>query len=241
MAGKRPWSPSGAGWCRPAALALAVGLALTAAGCGSELAPTSPSGPADPEPGGTEPAEREPVAPELAERAHQAGLEPDLVYVVDVDGYRRAAGGTGPYGDSGFQDIYVSSSGSDIRLTVERAALDDDGCPGLPIPAAEPVAAVVTCVNDGGGWERTSGDRQEYARVDGGRLVRVSGRTDATTMDLLRSAATDAHPATADELDELLPAGPAGDGRDSSGGGVARGDLPATGDGAPDNSVGPGG
>lgn len=215
-------------------------VAVTAA-CGSELARTSPSGPGETAPGDTAPAEREPVDPELAERAHQAGLEPDLVYVVDVDGYSRAAGGTGPYGDSGFQDIYVSSSGSDIRLTVERGALDAAGCPGLPIPAAEPPGAAVTCSDDGEGWERTSGDRQEYARLDGGRLVRVSGRTDATTMDLLRSAATDARPATADELDDLLPSGPTGGGSDGSGGGVTRGDLPTTGDGAPDNSVGPGG
>lgn len=235
MSGKRrSCSVSAAGWRRLAALALVAGSPLAAAGCGSEVAPTSPS-----ESVGSQPAEREPVDPELAERAHQAGLEPDLVYVVDVDGYDRAAGGTGPYGDSGFQDIYVSPSGADIRLTVERAALDDADCPDLPIPAAEPVGVPVACVSDGDGWERTSGDRQEYARLDGGRLVRVSGRTDATTMDLLRSAVADARPATADELDDLLPAGPTGG---SSGRGTpARGDLPATGDGAPDNSVGPGG
>lgn len=234
MAGKRPWSLSAAGWRRLAALALVAGPPLAAAGCGSELAPTSPSQPAD-----RQPAERQPVDPELAERAHQAGLEPDLVYVVDVDGYDRVAGGAGVYGDSGFQDIYVSPAGADIRLTVERSALDDAGCSGLPIPAAEPVGAPVACVSDGDGWERTSGDRQEYARLDGGRLVRVSGRIDATTMDLLRSVVADARPATADELDDLLPAGPAGG--DNGSGTVARGDLPATGDGAPDNSVGPGG
>lgn len=239
MAGKRPGSPSGIGWRRPAALALAAGLAVMTAGCGSELAPTSPSGPADQQPTDTGPAEREPVDAELAERAHRAGLEPDLVYVMDVDGYSRAAGGSGPYGDSGFQDIYVSPAGGDIRLTVERQALDGAGCPALPIPAAEPFDATVACVDDGDGWERTSGDRHEYARLDGDKLVRVSGRVDGASMNQLRDMTRGAHRASASELDELLP--PADTGAGGSSGSIVRGDLPTTGDGAPDNSVGPGG
>ena len=208
----------------PALAAALVLLVPVTAGCGSQVA----TGPA-----GTAPSA------EMAERARQAGVDAELVYVLDVDGFERVAGGTGPYGDSGFQDIYFSPSGGDIRLTVERSALDAAGCPGLPIPAAEPFDAPVACVDDGGGWERTSGDRQEYARLDGDRLVRVSGRIDGASMDQLRDMTRAAHPASASDLDELLP--PAQPGAGSSGGSIVRGDLPATGDGAPDNSVGPGG
>ncbi len=202
-------------------------LLVVATGCGSQVA----AGPVATAP-----------SADMAERARQAGFEPELVYVLDADGYERVAGGTGPYGDSGVQDIYFSSASGDIRLTVERRTLDDAGCPGLPIPAAEPFDATVACVDDGDGWERTSGDRHEYARLDGDRLVRVSGRIDGVSMDQLRDMTRGAHPASASELDELLPPADRGAGRsDGSSGSIVRGDLPTTGDGAPDNRVGPGG
>ena len=167
---------------------------------------------------------------EMVARARAAGVDAALVYVTKADGYSRTAGGLGPYGDAAFQDIY-STGRDDLRLTVERRTLDAVTCPRLPVPAAEPAGAPVSCTADGDGWARTSGNRREYAVQHGDVLVRVSGTGPA---DVLRGAARRARPATADELDDMLP--PSRDG-----GPVQRGDLPENGDGAPIDPTGPGG
>jgi hypothetical protein len=89
--------------------------------------------------------------------------------------------GAGVYGDDGFQAVYGSGSGADLRLTVERRGLTADTCASLPVPAAQPAGAPVTCERDGGGWRRESGDRAEYAAVRGHLLVRASGRARDST------------------------------------------------------------
>ncbi|GAA3627810.1 hypothetical protein GCM10022223_51380 [Kineosporia mesophila] len=182
-----------------------MGLLLGLAGCGEEGADPSPA---------------------QQERAQAAGFDVDLVYVTEVDGYQAVAGGSGVYGDAGYQGIYASARGDDLRLTVERGSIDASSCAALPIPGATTADATVTCTRDGDGWRRESGGRQEYALTRGDALVRVSG----TSADVVRSAAQDAHPAGADELEALLPPAPEI---------VERGDI--TGDNAPDNGVGAGG
>lgn len=186
-----------------------VVLALALAGCGHGAAPPSA---------------------ELVARARQVGLDAALVYVTEADGYTRTAGGLGPYGDEGFQDVYSSGS-DDLRLTVEDRTIDAATCPTLPVPAAEPAGAPVRCRADGDGWARVAGNRGEYAVQRGAVLVRVSGTGPA---DVLRDAARKARPASADELDDMLPAARNGDP-------VRRGDLPGTGDGAPLDPTGAGG
>lgn len=188
---------------------MVLGLALAGCGTGRAAAP----GPA-----------------ELAARARQIGVDTSLVYVTTAGGYTRAAGGLGPYGDRGFQDVY-SAGREDLRLTVEKRPIDAATCPRLPVPAAEPAAAPVRCTADDDGWARISGNRSEYAVQRGAILVRASGTGAA---DLLRDAALRARPATPDELDDMLPRVP-------DRGPVRRGDLPDTGDGAPLNPTGPGG
>ncbi|WP_285600589.1 hypothetical protein [Kineosporia sp. NBRC 101731] len=184
-----------------------VGLLLGLAGCGEE---------------GAAPSQ------EQRERARAAGFDIDLVYVTEVDGYQAVAGGSGVYGDAGYQGIYASAQGDDLRLTVEHGSIDASTCAALPIPGATSADTTVTCTQDGDGWRRESGDRQEYALTRGEELVRVSG----TSADVVRSAAQDAHPAGAQELDAILPPDPDPEI-------VERGDI--TGDNAPDNSVGAGG
>jgi hypothetical protein len=161
---------------------LAVGVLLAVVGCGEEAAPSA----------------------EQQQRAQAAGFDVDLVYVTEVDGYSLAAGGSGVYGDDGYQAIYSSSGGDDLRLTVERRSLDDGTCAALPVPGAEQAGAAVQCTRDGDGWARVAGDRREYALAQGDRLVRVSGSA-AVTLPMVRSAAIEARPATSDELDAVLP------------------------------------
>jgi hypothetical protein len=188
---------------------VAAAVLLSVAGCGDKV---------------TAPSARQ------RQRAEAAGFDVQLVYVTEVDGYRATAGGSGVYGDAGYQAIYASSTGDDLRLTVERRSLDANTCATLPVPGAEPAAAPVHCTRDGDDWRRVAGDRQEYAVAHGDLLVRVSGRIAATTPKTVRSAAVEARPARADELDSLLPPAPRV---------VERGDV--NGDNAPDNSVGAGG
>jgi len=172
---------------------------------------------------------------EHSSRAQRLGVLVDLIYVIDLKGYRRAVGAMGAYGKEGFQDIYFYGRGN-VRLTVERRALNAAECPSLPIPAAAP-GSPVQCVRDGKGWRRSSGNRQEYALARGELLVRVSGQAGAIAFESLREAAAKARPATREELDKMLPANPpAGTSQTPP-----RGDLPSRGDGAPDNRVGPGG
>jgi hypothetical protein len=167
-----------------------------------------------------------PPTAEQRKRALAAGFDVDLVYLTEVDGYLPGVGGNGVYGDDDYQARYASSRGDDLALTVERLSLDAATCATLPIPGSEPGDAPVQCTRDGDGWRRAAGGRQEYAVTHGDLLVRVSGTSAAT----VRSAAIGARPATADELDELLPPLPAG---------VVRGDI--TGDNAPNNDIGAGG
>lgn len=159
------------------------------------------------------------------QRAQAAGFAADLVYVTDLKGYHAAAGASGVYGDSGYQQIYTSDHGDDLRLTVEKRSIDASTCAKLPIPGTEP-ATTATCTKDGDGWRRVFGDRQEYAIAHGDVLVRASDLTAATSPDFIRSAATKAHPADSGELEALLPPAPEI---------VERGDI--HGDNAPDNSV----
>ncbi|MCE0540683.1 hypothetical protein LWF15_34840 [Kineosporia rhizophila] len=156
------------------------------------------------------------------------------MYTTEVEGYAAAAGGSGVYGDAGYQQIYASTKGDDLRLTVERGTLDATSCAALPVPGAEPVDARVQCTPDGDGWVRAAGDRQEYAVTRGDLLVRVNGLTAVAGPDLVRSAAKQARPITSEEFEELYPADEARPGET-----VERGDI--TGDNAPNNDVGAGG
>ncbi|GAB3271573.1 hypothetical protein GCM10027456_59490 [Kineosporia babensis] len=206
-------------------------LALGLSGCGAEAVSGA----------GESAGSNEPPTAEQQERALAAGFDVGLVYVSALEGYQVVAGGSGVYGADGYQTIYASPSGDDLRLTVERRSLDDRSCAALPIPAAEPFDAEVKCTRDGEGWSRVSGDRNEFAVAHDDVLVRVSGK--AANADLLRTAAEQARPATAEEVEAILPAAPEavsestpGDAPDET---VTRGDI--HGDNAPDNSVGAGG
>jgi hypothetical protein len=184
-------------------------LALTlAAGCGEEVSGSSSS-----------------ISPELAARAEANGFKADLVYVLDQRGYTPAAGGSGVFGNADYQGIYTSDQGV-VKVTVARRGLTADQCPRLPVIDR---TTEVTCTEADKGFFRTSGDQHELALLRGPHLVRITGTLDRA--DLEKTAAG-IRPATAKELEALLPPLP---------GGVPRGDLPKNGDGAPINTVGPGG
>ncbi|MFI7499724.1 hypothetical protein ACIBVL_14740 [Streptomyces sp. NPDC049687] len=170
---------------------------------------------------------------ELSARAQALGIAPELVYTTDVPGYTLAQQSVGVYGDDGFSASYFSSkSGKFFQLAVDRDTFTATNCPDQPVPGTD--GASTTCVRDGDNWYRTTDGRSEYAVPKKNLVIRLSG--DGVPRDDLRAAAEHAHRPTADELDDLLPAAPAGGGEP-----VERGDLPSVGDGAPNNDVGAGG
>ncbi|MDL2080310.1 hypothetical protein QNN03_28085 [Streptomyces sp. GXMU-J15] len=183
---------------------------LLLTGCGSEKA-TDPA--ADPA------AEQAADQAELAARASALGIAPEHVYVTEAPGFTLAQQSVGVLGDDGFSAVYVSrKTGAQLHLSVDRGTMTAETC-------AEGASA--PCEKEGDAWYRG----QEYAVPKKGHVVRVSG--EGISRDVLREAAEAVHRPSDAELDTLLP--PAGE---RGGGGsepVERGDLPATGDGAPLN------
>lgn len=180
-----------------------------------------------------EPRHPAPDRAELRARAEALGLAPELVYVTESPGFTLARQSVGVYGDDGFSSAYWSrKSGAQLLLLVDRGTMTAESCPNQPVGqgAGEPV----TCERDGDAWYRTSGQQHEYAVLEKGHVVRISGDSARVDREALRAAAEAARRPTRAELDFLLPPPHHGEP-------VERGDLPPVGDGAPNNDVGPGG
>ncbi|MER6998428.1 hypothetical protein [Streptomyces sp. NPDC000410] len=178
----------------------------------------------------------DPAPDRAALEARARGIEsaPELIYATEVDGFELAKQSVGPSGSRGFQSTYVSrSGGGQIHLVVDAGSLTEANCPSQAVDASS--AAKVTCERDGKGWYRTTSSRHEYARDEGGHVVRIAADR-AVDRDTLRRAAEAAHRADDRELDEILPEKQAAPPSP-----VERGDLPPAGDGAPRNDYNAGG
>jgi catechol 2,3-dioxygenase-like lactoylglutathione lyase family enzyme len=153
---------------------------------------------------------------DLTARADAAQIAVELVHVTDVPGFRLAEQSVGVYGADGFHSVYVAESGTaTITLTVDRGAVDEATCACAPDDGAWYRAG------DGGhAWLRDSGTAEPYT-------VTVQADPAAVDRATLRAALDAARPADDAELDAVLPAD------DTPGVTPERGDLPATGDGAP--------
>jgi hypothetical protein len=172
----------------------------------------------------------------VMDRLRTEGVAPGLVYTVEVPGHDLAEQSVGVHGDDGFGAVHVSPEGEAVALTVERGTFDDEECRTTAVPNAEPPGTTVSCERDDAGWYRTAGDQHQYIAVRDDHVVRLGSATDDLDRDTLRTALVNAHQVTPDESDS--PPTTTGSSTPTS---VERGDLPATGDGAPDNHVGPGG
>ncbi|MFI9582986.1 hypothetical protein ACIHCQ_14320 [Streptomyces sp. NPDC052236] len=185
-------------------LVLLLPLALTAlAGCGTESAGSSPD------------------RSELEARARYMQSALEHIYVTEADGYDLATQSVGVLGGDGFSSVYVSKTGGQLRLEVDRGTLTEANC--------------AKCERDGTLWYSASDGAHTYARAEDGHVVRIGADQAAVDRDTLRAAAKAARPADDQELDELLPE------QQAPASPVERGDLPPEGDGAPNNDVGAGG
>lgn len=157
-----------------------------------------------------------PAAPApIAEWSEPAGIAPGLVYVTDVEGFELATQSVGVFGNDGMSAMYTRSGAAlaTVMLTTSRdPAADVVLCTELP-DSSEPV---LRCA----------------AERDGVHILLEGENVEAAT---LRAAAEAIRVPGEDELDHLFSDVPTGQAP------VERGDLPAEGDGAPLNEVGPGG
>ncbi|MCX4822250.1 hypothetical protein OG883_20640 [Streptomyces sp. NBC_01142] len=210
-------------------------LPLVLAGCGTESATSGSSSSGSSSSGPSRGAASSGPAPDRAEleaRADYMQSAMEHIYVTEVAGYDLAKQSVGVSGGDGFSSVYVSRSGGQIRLEVDRGTLTEANCAERPVYQAE--GQPVTCERDGTSWYRTAGNVHEYAWSEDGHVVRI-GADRALDRDTLRSAAKATHPADDRELDEILPE------KTAPAAPVERGDLPPVGDGAPNNDVGAGG
>ncbi|MDH2430854.1 hypothetical protein [Sphaerisporangium sp. TRM90804] len=116
------------------------------------------------------------------------GVEPGMVYVVDLPGYELARRSMSGYNDEGFQAYYVSPRDGRVWLGVDHGFFSDGLCPEKPVHDAERLSAPVSCDRDEVGWYRRSGERHEYAVSEEGHVLRLAGRRGEVSRAALRQA-----------------------------------------------------
>lgn len=186
--------------------ALPVLILLLAAGCGTESAAAG-DGPA-------------PLPDATYQRVLGQGVDPALVYVVEVPGFELAEQSAGVLGDADYGATYVTKGGVatvEAHLRVSRGSYDAARC------ASEPLGSgAVSCVADDKGWYRTGGGQHEYVVASDGHVLALSAPVDAVDRADLVAAALGARRQDGGDITPVAPPTP-----------VTRGDLPTTGDGAP--------
>ncbi|MFC4588496.1 hypothetical protein [Sphaerisporangium corydalis] len=125
------------------------------------------------------------------------GVAPDMVYLVDLRGYEPVEQSMSVYNDNGFQTFYLSAEGRQVWFGVDRGAFSDALCRERPVHDAEPPAAPVSCEADDVGWYRVSGGRHEYAVVEDGHVIRLSGLRADVDRATLKEAMSTLQPQTA--------------------------------------------
>ena len=201
-------------------------LPLLLAGCGTEQAG---AGAGTPEASSTT-ADVTATSAEIASRARSLGFDPDLVHVIDPPGFTLAEQSVG-VSDVGLSIAYTQlKTGAVITLRVEPGTMTDANC-----ATQAAISVPMTCVRDGNAWYRTGGGEIEYVLAQQGHLVHVGAQQGRVTRAVLHQAAQSLRRPYKSELPVVLP--PA----HTATAPVQRGDLPANGDGAPNNEVGKGG
>lgn len=160
-----------------------------------------------------------PAAPEaIAARSEPAGVAAELVYVTDVDGFTLAPQSVGVIGDDGLAAIYTRAEDdalASVMIATSREPVPDV-IPCTDLPDETPRQAMLLCVvvvDDV--YVQLSGEQVDVATLRAAaERVRVPSESELAALFA--------------EVEEVRPP-------------VERGDLPAEGDGAPDNSVGEGG
>ncbi|NHA01696.1 hypothetical protein G5V59_23485 [Nocardioides sp. W3-2-3] len=185
---------------------LSVLALLPAAGCGTEDA--ADDGPV-------------PLPDATFQRVLGQGVDPGLVYAVELPGSSLAEQSAGVLGDADYGATYVPAQDDptgQAHLRVSRGTYHTARCGRDPLPEG----VVASCVPDATGWYRTGGGWQEYVVASDGHVLALSAPVGAVDRADLVAAALGARRQDGGDLTPATPSSP-----------VSRGDLPTTGDGAP--------
>ncbi|MEV7969305.1 hypothetical protein AB0O34_25455 [Sphaerisporangium sp. NPDC088356] len=136
------------------------------------------------------------LSPAQLDDLRSEGVAPDMIYLVDLPGYELAEQSMSVYNREGFQAYYFSAEGRQVWFGVDRGHFSDAVCAAKPLHDAEPLIPPDSCEYDEAGWYRTSGGRHEYAAVDEGHVIRISGLKADVNRASLKEAITGARHAT---------------------------------------------
>ncbi|WP_435769119.1 hypothetical protein [Nocardioides sp. SYSU DS0651] len=194
-----------------ASLAVSTTL-LLGAGCGTDR-------------GGADDAARLPD--ETYRRVLSQGVDPGLVYTIELPGFELAEQSAGVVGDSDYAAVHLPVDPpltTEVYLEVRSGPYATARCERDLLRGAtggSPVA-VDSCEPDDEGWYRTGGDWHEYVVRRAGHHLVLGAPTAAVDRETLTETALEArrHDQTA-----TVPASPSSP--------PTRGDLPTSGDGAP--------
>jgi hypothetical protein len=186
-------------------------LLTTAGACGSGSAP--------------------PLSDDTYQRLMDYGVDPALVYVVDVPGFTLLEQSAGVIGDSDYGANYRRDDGALLELNVSKRQVTS--CPTDPIfvHLGGEQDDVTDCEADSHGWYRTGLKRHEYVVMNDAAQLRLSAPRDAVDRATLTKVLLGA---THQDGSQFSPTPPPT-------APISRGDIPRHGDGAPIDPTGPGG
>ncbi|MER5625921.1 hypothetical protein ABT061_33280 [Streptosporangium sp. NPDC002544] len=131
------------------------------------------------------------------DQALSQGVAPELIYVVDLLGYKLAEGPS--YGGAeGFMAVYSTPDGRQAILSIERGTSEEARCVGAPAKPTEPLETSVSCERDEMGWYRTGGGRHEYMAIRGDHIIRLIGEIGDVDRAALKEAVAGARRVIAD-------------------------------------------
>lgn len=170
------------------------------------------------------------LSQDSVDRSLSQGVDPDLIYLVDLPGFELADLSAGVVGDDGFGATYWSPGGH-VDLRVHHSTSESARLASTRIMGAEPWTAPVNCESDEVGRYRSGGGRHEYAVLRAGHLIWLNCPVGLVDRAVLKAAMAGVWQVTWKGPRTPPPRHPP----------VRRGDLPATGDGAPIKYRGAGG
>ncbi|GAA4210495.1 hypothetical protein GCM10022252_78400 [Streptosporangium oxazolinicum] len=175
-------------------------------------------------------APRASLSQDALDRSLAQGVDPDLIYLVDLPGFELADLSAGVVGDDGFGATYWSQDGR-VELRAHHSTSDGALLASTRLMGAEPWTAPVRCEHDEVGSYRSAGGRHEYAVLRAGHLIWLNCPVGLVDRAVLKAAMAGVRQVTWKGSRTPPPRHPP----------VRRGDLPTTGDGAPVEYRGVGG
>jgi hypothetical protein len=172
-----------------------------------------------------------PLSDDTYQRVIDQGVDPALVYAVELPGFTLVEQSAGVRNDTDFGVAYRRDDGALLWLATTKQQVTS--CPTDPIfvNLGGEQYDVTDCETDSHGWYRTGLKRHEYVVMNDAAQLRLSAPRDAVDRATLTKVLLGA---THQDGNGISPAPPPTEP-------ISRGDIPKYGDGAPIDPTGPGG